>query len=234
MKVAVVYTCVTEGSGNLIYATRFVSTHNAFDGGYHHQVVAVCNGGPPSPQLSQLLGGIDGIAFPRSNEGWDIGGYIEAARGPCAEADIIVCLGQSVHFHRHGWLERIVRAWEQFGPGMYGFLSSFLVRPHLQTTAFATSPQFLQDYPVKVVTKADRYEFEHGRFSFMNRLEVRRKPVKLVTFDGVYSKPMWRSPNNILWKGDQSNCLVWCNHTEDYAKATQKTKDFWQKACSAV
>jgi hypothetical protein len=146
----------------------------------------------------------------------------------------MVCLGQSVHFHRHGWLERIVRAWEQFGPGMYGFLSSFLVRPHLQTTAFATSPQFLQDYPVKVVTKADRYEFEHGRFSFMNRLEVRRKPVKLVTFDGVYSKPMWRSPNNILWKGDQSNCLVWCNHTEDYAKATQKTKDFWQKACSAV
>ena len=23
---------------------------------------------------------------------------------------------------------------------------------------------------------------------------------------------MWRMPNNILWRGDQSNTLTWCNH----------------------
>lgn len=230
MKVDVAYTCVTEGSGSLLYATRFVSTYHAFSPGYENRIVPIFNGGPPPLVLTLPFESFRHQFFTRSNDGWDIGGYIEAAHGPCADADIMVCFGQSVHFHRHGWLEKIVWAWERFGPGMYGFLSSNLVRPHLQTTAFATSPKFLREYPNKVVTKADRYEFEHGKQSFMNRLEIMGRPIRLVTFDGVYSKGMWRLPRNILWKGDQSNCLVWCNHTENYSKQTPKTRAFWENA----
>ena len=169
MKVDVAYTCVIGGAATLLYATRFASTHDAFDGGYPHRVVPICNGGPPPLTVNFIFEHLKPYFFQRSNDGWDIGGYREAAYGPCADADIMVCFGQSVHFHRPGWLEKIVQAWETFGPGMYGFLSSNLVRPHIQTTAFATSPKFLREYPNKVLTKADRYQFEHGSRSFMNR-----------------------------------------------------------------
>lgn len=230
MKVDVAYTCVTEGSGSLLYATRFVSTYHAYDPCYKNRLVPIFNGGPPPLVLTLPFESFPHQFFVRSNEGWDIGGYIEAAHGPCADCDIMACFGESVHFHRHGWLEKITQAWEEFGPGMYGFLSSNLVRPHLQTTAFATSPKLLREFPRKIVDKKDRYGFEHGRWSFMNWVELKGLPIRLVTFDGVYSRNLWRFPANINWKGNQENCLVWCNHTENYTKQTLKTKAFWENA----
>ena len=119
---------------------------------------------------------------------------------------------------------------EEFGPGIYGMLASNLVRPHLQTTAFVTSPKLLREFPRKVVTKKDRYEFEHGRWSFMNWVELKGLPIRLVTFDGSYSKNFWRFPENINWKGNQGNCLVWCNHTDNYSKQDKKSKAFWESA----
>lgn len=230
MKIDVVYTCVSGGAGTLHYISRFVATRHAYAPGADHRVIPVYNGKNPPLVITLPFSGINGTRLIRENDGWDIGGYIEAAKTVCQDSDIMVCLGESVYFHRHGWLEKIDWAWKQNGPGMYGMLSSNLVRPHLQTTAFVTSPRFLREYPQKVITKEDRYGFEHGSHSFMNWIERRGYPVRLVTFDGTYSKEFWRFPNNINWKGDQSNCLVWCNHTDNYLKAPKSTKDFWEKA----
>jgi len=69
-------------------------------------------------------------------------------------------LGESVYFHREGWLKRLADAWAKFGPGMYGPFGSNLLRPHLQTTAFCTSPALLQRCPIS--TK-DRYSWETRR-----------------------------------------------------------------------
>jgi hypothetical protein len=146
----------------------------------------------------------------------------------------MICFGESVYFHRSGWLERIVQSWEAHGEGMYGAFGTNVVRPHLQTTAFITSPRLLREYPLKVSTKKDRYEFEHGKRSFMSFVEGLRMPVRMITFDSCYPQIMWRIPENVIWKGNQENCIVWCNHTDGYSKSNRRTKDLWEKTANGV
>jgi hypothetical protein len=54
-------------------------------------------------------------------------------------------------------------------------------------------------------------------------------PVRLVTWDGDWSPRLWREPPNILWKGDQSNCLVRCNHLDRFDAASPAVKARWSK-----
>lgn len=142
---------------------------------------------------------------------------------------MLVCLGESVHFHRAGWLARMVDVWRRLGSGMYGFWSSNLVRPHLNTTGFVVDPVLLRLYRNKVVTKTDRYQFEHGRYAFWKRVRLMGKPVRLVTWDGDWPPERWRQPANILWRGDQSNCLAYCSHTDNYLAAPLETRRVWQR-----
>lgn len=60
------------------------------------------------------------------------------------------------------------------------------------------------------------------------RVQKAGSPAMLVTWDGVYTYDQWREPENILWRGDQSNCLVWCNHTLRYMLAPTQTKINWE------
>lgn len=166
--------------------------------------------------------------FPRQNdEGWDIHGYQDTASK--FQCEMLVCLGESCYFNRPNWLVPIVEAWKRYGPGMYGFIASFLVRPHLNTTCFAVAPQFLLGWPT-VTNHPNRYSFEHGQYAFWNQMQKFRKPTKLVTWDGVYDPPQWRYPKNILWRGDQSNCLIRCNHMDRYDAAEPTTKNQWSYA----
>lgn len=235
MKVDVVYTCVPDGVATLSHITKFIATHHAYPGGFDHRVVPIFNGGNPSTVQKIPFSGLDHCFLERpSNIGWDIGGYIEAAKTVCADSDIMVCFGESVYFHHPGWLSRIVDSWKKFGEGIYGAFGSNVIRPHLQTTAFFTSPRLLRLYPMNVSTKKDRYEFEHGKRSFMSFVEGMRLAVGMVTFDGCYAKHMWRVPRGVVWDGDQRNCLVWCNHTDRYFRSEQKTKDVWNKLAGGV
>ncbi len=75
-----------------------------------------------------------GVTYlPRVNDaGWDIAAFQDVAGQ--TDCEMLVCLGESVYFHRPGWLKRMVEAWKVHGPGMYGFWASYLVRAHLNTT----------------------------------------------------------------------------------------------------
>jgi hypothetical protein len=206
----------------------------AYPPGVDHETLVICNGGPPSQQIRTILFGLPHIQFfPRNNAGWDIGGYVDASKGPALGADMILCLGETVHFHRAGWLKRLVEAWETHGEGMYGVFASNVIRAHLNTTAFATAPKFLAQYPVEVVTRKQRYEFEHGAWGFWRLLSREAKPTLLVTWDGVWKPHEWRRPANILWRGDQSNCLMWCNHNETFRDAKPQLKAYWQRWADA-
>jgi hypothetical protein len=166
--------------------------------------------------------------FPRQNDdGWDMGGYQAVARK--FTCNMLVCLGESVYFWKPNWLKPIVDAWTKFGSGMYGFMSSFLVRPHLNTTAFAIDPRFLMGWPT-IDNHTARYNCEHGKQSMWKHLTSFRKPTKLVTWDGVYDPPQWRYPQNILWRGDQSNLLIFCNHVDRYFAASPEIKKQWAYA----
>lgn len=225
MKIVVCYIAVTNGGLTEDYCARFVTTYHEFPPGIEHETIVVSNGGPLSQNITLLFWDMNASMWPRENDpGWDITAYIAAARGPCADADMILCLGESVYFHREGWLKRLVDAWAKHGPGMYGPFASNLVRSHLNTTAFFTSPVLLRQSPVN---PRDRYGWEHGEHSFWRWVSGRGMPVRLVTWDGEWEPRSWRSPPNILWRGNQSNCLMWCNHTDHYAGAAPRIKSRW-------
>lgn len=229
MKIALAYIAVAHGPVTIDYSARFCATFKAFPPQAECDIFVVGNGGAVSSDVSIIFASLKATLFVRSNNGWDIGGYIDAANGPCSHYDAILCCGESIYFHRAGWLKRFCEVWERNGPGMYGAFSSNLVRPHLNTTGFMCSPTMLKSYPNKINSKADRYEFEHGAHSFWKRLMYKGVPVRLVTWCGEYVPMNWRFPHNILWRGDQSNCLMWCQHTDRYVNADPATKMNWAR-----
>jgi hypothetical protein len=230
VRICIIYICVTQGPISGDYASRFVSTFNEYPPGVECDVMVVCNGGPLSLELSLIFSPLNPIFYPRANDdGWDISAFQDVARGPGAGYDALLCLGESNYFHREGWLLRLVQAWNKHGPGMYGPYSSNAVRAHLNTTAFFTAPKFIRIYPHQVNTRPARYEFEHGANSLWRRVHAQGHPVHLVTWDGEWEPQRWRMPRNIIWRGDQSNCLMWCNHNDGYANLDAAHKAQWQR-----
>lgn len=230
MKVCVAFIAVCNGPITSDYCARFVTTWHEYPPEFPTDLCIICNGGPLTIEQSLIFAEFDARMFVRSNDGWDIGGQIEAARGPCADYDAVLWAGESIYFHRAGWLARLVQAWERHGPGMYGPYSSNAVRAHLNTTAYFCSPTLLKQYPSRVSSRKDRYEYEHGMNSLWRRTATRGMPVRLVTWDGEWEPRLWRMPPNILWRGDQSNCLMFCNHSDGYHNAPANIRAQWARA----
>lgn len=227
MKILLAYIAVSQGRITVDYAARFVGSYIACPPGIEHETVIVCNGGPLSRDVALLFDLIPCSFLPRVNDpGWDISGYQDVAKQFSCE--MLVCFGESVYFHRAGWLKKLADAWTKHGPGMYGLFSSFLVRAHLNTTAFVCFPDHLRRYP-RATSHADRYRFEHGEHAFWKFVKSTKSPVKLVTWDGVYDPFQWRLPQNILWRGTQSNCLAYCSHTDHYFGADAQTRLRWEQ-----
>jgi hypothetical protein len=230
LKVAICYICVTHGPITADYASRFVATFNEFPPGADADLMVICNGGPLSTELAMIFAPLNPIYYPRTNDpGWDISAFQDAARGPCADYDAVLWLGESNYFHRAGWLKRLVEAWGEHGAGMYGPFSSNLVRAHLNTTAFMCSPELVKSYPIRAVNRKTRFEFEHGPSALWRKAFARKLPVRMVTWDGEWEPRRWRTPNNILWRGNQSNCLMWCSHTDNWHHETPVRKARWSQ-----
>ena len=226
MKILLVYVAVSQGLRTEEFAERFVRTYLNFPAGVGHEMCVACNGGPLPEKAGLPFTVVKTTFLPRVNDGgWDITAFQDIAAD--TRAEMMVCLGESVHFWREGWLKRMVEAWTEFGPGMYGFWSSNLVRAHLNTTAFVTAPAFLLHYP-RPANRQDRYDFEHGEHAYWRMLAGIGKPTKLVTWDGCYDPPEWRSPRDILWRGSQANCLAWCSHTDRYRALRPTVKRQWE------
>lgn len=223
MKVVVAYIAVTHGTATEDFASRFSATYQMFPAGHDHQLIIACNGGPLSFERAMLFANLNCEFFPRQNDpGWDLSAYIDIAKQ--TDADMLVCLGESVYFHRAGWLARLVDAWVKHGPGMYSPFASHCVRAHLNTTAFACSPKHIAKYPYPVVDRATRYAFEHGENAMWRILNRLGYPVMMVTWDGEWMPGQWRYPDNIMMRGNQSNCLMFCNHSDRWALAPLHTK----------
>lgn len=212
------------------YCSRFVGSYLACPPGAEHETIVVCQNGPLPMETSLLFDAMPCRFFPRQNDpGYDLTAYMEVAeKFPC---DLLVCCGETIHFHKPDWLKRYVDTWSKYGPGMYGTFSSNLVRPHLNTTGFAVAPKFLKGSP-KPTNRLERYAFEHGEKALWKRVESFNSPVRCVTWDGDWTPHQWRQPENILWKGDQSNLLMFCSHTDRYFNADEATKRGWEKGAN--
>ena len=230
-KIQVVYIAVTNGPKTHELCARFVGTWIAYPPGIECELLVCCNGGPLPLETALLFAPLDAKFLPRENDsGWDCSAFQDAAGQ--SDADMMFCCGESVYFHRTGWLLQLAQAWSVFGPGMYGCFSSHStsiiqkIYPHLNTNAFACAPKHLVDYP-RVTNHQERYAFEHGPDALWRRLDRKGVPVKLVTWDGVWGKGDWRKPPNILQRGDQTNCLCFCIHNDRWAAAADRVKRTW-------
>lgn len=232
MNVAVVYTAVTGGPLTSDLASRFIATWHEHPPGAPCDLWVACNGGPLLSEQVLMFAALNAQMFPRVNDaGKDLTGYIDAARGPCAGYEMVLFCGETVFFHREGWLKRLVDVATRYGPGMYGPWGSNVVRAHLQTTAFFCDPKLLTRYPMAITNHEARMQMEHGENSFWRWVERQGRPVRLVTFDGDYEPRMWRYPQNIIWRGDQSNCIMWCNHCTAWFETTPANRHAWSMNC---
>lgn len=230
--VVIAYIAVVSNPLLVSHASHFIDSYRCHPPGYNNRLVVVSNGGNLAPKMRAIFAPVAHEMFPRANDGgWDISAYIDVAMR--FDSDLQVCLGESVYCHRAGWLKRIVECQSEHGQGMYGIYSSYLVRPHLNTTAFAVSPQHLREYP-KPLDKGARYAFEHGDKSLWRRIMFAGGTTRLVTWDGCWEPKDWRRPENILWRGDQSNCLLHSNHTDRWNSAHEKTKQVWTYGADAI
>lgn len=229
LRVVVAYICVTDGNLTDAYSPRFVRTYQENPSGYPHDLYIICNGGPLPPRKKSFFDALDCEFFERPNdEGKDLSGYQDLAERLVIknEADFLVCFGESIYFHRTGWLERLVAARLAHGPGMYGCFSSHMVRAHLNTTGFGIDPKLITKYP-KVRTNAERYNCEHGQNCMWKRLVAGKNTAALVTFQGVYFQGEWRRGDGIMHRDKQENCLAWCNHTSKFEQGDPPTRQLW-------
>jgi len=228
LPVTLVYVHVLNSDDYLTLAKRFLGTYGVCHPGLDHLSTVICNGAPADEQTRKTFASLPRCDFfNHDNGGFDIGGYIALARkiktGP------MFCCGASTHFRRPGWLARMVQSWNTFGPGMYGSLATYEVRPHFCTTGFLVAAEMLAAYPILVHSKQDRYAFEHGPNALVQMAMREGVPTKLVTWDGVYDWKQWRKAPNIYARGDQSNCLTYFRVSDSYETSPEFEKKRRQK-----
>lgn len=223
VSITLIYVHPPSEPDQLELASRFVTSYHYFPPAYPHETVISINGGKVTPMIECLFGSIPGVKFfERSDDGWDNGAFIEIAKQ--TKTDAVFCMGGPGYVRRQGWLQRMAYAWDKHGPGMYGSLASFEIRPHICTCGFLAPAKAMAEYPYPHYTKAERYAFEHGPNSFCRLVLRRGMRVMLVTWDGEYEWKDWRKPRNVYAKGDQSNCLSYFRHSDSYENSDPNEK----------
>lgn len=208
MKVVVAYVFPdVDLTTYLPMARRFVTSYMEHPPGIEdHEIHVLVNHGHEKniPDYRRLFYPLACGFRMHNNIGKDIGAYqMAAAEIPC---DLIICLGSPVHFCRGGWLDRIVKVYEQNGPGLYGCWGFHQPKDHIRTTAFWCAPELLNSYPF-VVHNDSRYEFEHGQNSIHNFTRGIGLESYMVTWDGCYSTKEWRHAT-------REQCLMLDQHCE--------------------
>jgi hypothetical protein len=208
------------------FTERFKETYVRFKPSCPHKLIIVSGGAEPDEYIRNLFKGIDVGFETYMGTGWDIGAHQVITSQ--SKAGLVVCMNSTVYFHRKGWLERLVSAYQEYGDGLYGPAGSFEAHPHIRAACYAYSPSLIRSYPYQVVNRADSFKFESGTYdpewNFTLWAKNHNYAVKMVTWDGIYDLPDWRKPENIFRRGDQSNCMVWDRHTDIYACADYQTQ----------
>lgn len=193
MKVAVVYVYPMINV-RMFYpsAKRFADTYRYSHKSIPHDLHVMVNGGNPR---SIDMGPFMGITYQTheyNNIGWDIGSFQWAAENiPC---DLMICLGTHIHFHKPMWLERMVDAFIENGPALYGCWAYLSPNWHVRTTCFWCPPQLINAYPNQVGSaRASRYDFEHGSNSFTRFVLSAGMDCLMVTWSGVFPFSDWQN-----------------------------------------
>lgn len=221
---------------------RFTSAFKKFPPGIDYEVWAMCCWGEPKAHdccwgepdgwTRDQFHGINTRFVNYHGNGQDIGSAQCAAKlivGQGLKPHFLVMMTTRCHFHRAGWLDRLVEARGKFGIGLYGTAANRDGhRLHICSHAYSVDASVLTDYPVLIDSREAAVRMEHyddnPLGNFTEWCEGRSVPGRIVTFDGVYEKPDWFTPLNRFRNGDQSNVLIWDRHTDIYAASSPEEK----------
>jgi len=204
---------------------RFAKTYRQFPPTIEHEVCAMCCHGGPNDELREIFREIPVRFVPYTENGTDSGSAQFLARSLPKE-DFIVGLTSRCYFHRHGWLERLVEARREHGPGLYATSANRQGHPlHLCLRTYALDCGVFSAWPYTINRRPMCYFFESGEGhpenkNFTNWVEEQDLVTKLVLFTGAFDKPDWFNQPNCFRKGDQSNVLIWDWHTDMYRDAS--------------
>lgn len=217
-------------------ARQFVRSYLKHPPGVDHQTVVVVQAGRLSPAMEQLFGMLPNVSlYHHDDTGHDIGGYLAVSKH--IQTDLMICFGGSTFVRKEGWMRRMLEAVDKYGPGMYGPTASYQITPHLNTTGFWLPTMLLAEYDRPVVTRHDRYEWEHGGGAFWKDLQFKKGlPVKLVTWCGEYSWDAWRDPalRNIYHRGTQDNMLSAFRHAINYQLASPRYQAIYRHLADTI
>lgn len=214
MNISILYTQVTDVPGYAEPARRFLLTYAVYKPKISHELVICQNDHRKvAPDI--------GAQIHYQGQAKDCGAYLFAARQ--ITTDWILCCNAHVYFHREGWLERLVAVAAQFGPGLYGPMTSNEVKPHVRTCCMLCPTEYLLRYPYELAVPSHANSFECGNWSFTDFM---KDTVFMVGWDGYAAWHAWRDPmlKNIFRRGDQSSCLVWDRHSDLYRDASHEAK----------
>ncbi len=184
-------------------ARRWADSYlNSPPGESDHELVVILNGGNGhGPYQENALKPLAPRFIEHNNWGKDLGAFQMAAEA--LDCDFLVCLGSFVQHHHPGWLDALVRAFEDNGPGMYGYFAFHHPSTHIRTTAFAFPPDLLNSYPT-IIGDRDRYPAEHGPNSLTLWTQRMGFGIFQVTRSGVFeAKDFHHVDREEAWVIDQ-------------------------------
>lgn len=230
-KITLVYICPVESCGMVYfnYARRFVASYHDFPPEMEHEIIIVSNGGKPDEKTRTIFSSIKNAKLVENdNVGWDIGAFQKFAG--LIECDLMLCLGASIHFHKKGWLKRMVEAWREKGRGVYGTSCTYEISPHIRPSFIMLDPKLFLAYPYKIRSRKDCLDFESGwrrrKMNFNVWSENLGYANWMVTWDGIYGIKEWDSPDDVFRKGNQLSMLAFDHHADDFDSADVDRKNF--------
>lgn len=222
MKVTVVFVRVVSKPEYDHGTQRWLDSYLRFFSSYPHDLVIINRYADPT---DNLFGTAKQIRY--DGGGWDCGAWQFAGKN--IETDLLVCFNSSTYITGDGWLNRFVEAVGAHGEGLYGPLTSYEIVPHVRTPCMIFQPKIINDYPKEVTSRESTYRFESMGFpdgtpNFTQWTRNKGFKTMLVTWDGVYDQPEWRTPPNIFRRGDQSNLIVKDRHCSAYEVSDEEGK----------
>ena len=185
----------------------------------HWRVVLINSNGGLNDDMRRSVG------FPFTEvkydgKGWDIG-----AQQFCAQRlpldEWMVCFSSWAYFTFDGWLDRYVTAVETNGDALYGSLTSHEAAPHIRGSGYCLRVESYLQYPHLVNSRDASFKAEFGPDSLTNWFIKNKRGAFLVTREGIYSHDMFRVPDNIFRRGDQSALINRDKHSLIYDQADE-------------
>lgn len=207
MRTVLVYCYPNIGNKHYDECAKRFSSHYVKNppGESNHELVVVVNGGGKLTQRQEKLFDplVPTFIF-HDNSGRDVGAHRVAARDiPC---DLIVFLGSPCWPGKPGWLDRIIKVYNETGPSLCGNWCFHAPAPHVRTTFYWGPPQIFNSSTLPI-DNGLRYEWEHGNRSITRHAMKLGFPVIQVTWSWVLGIESWTH-------APEEECLMFDQHTE--------------------